>query len=108
MDPKRRNLQEIWGSRYQVDKLHATGYTGSGIWIGVVDTGVSLSPCLYTPCVSALGGCFGSGCRVALGGAYDGVIIESNPMDFHGHDSIVASILVGYSKEHGFVGVTPN
>lgn len=54
-----------------VDKLHEEGFTGEGIFIGVVDTGVDyLHP--------ALGGCFGPGCKVVtgtdlVGDAYTGV-----------------------------------
>ncbi|KAF6804357.1 peptidase [Colletotrichum musicola] len=44
----------------QVDRLRAEGYTGKGIRIGIVDSGVD-----YTH--PALGGCFGDGCLVAYG-----------------------------------------
>ncbi|KAJ0280160.1 hypothetical protein COL940_006412 [Colletotrichum noveboracense] len=44
----------------QVDKLRAEGYTGKGIRIGIVDSGVD-----YTH--PALGGCFGEGCLVNYG-----------------------------------------
>ncbi|EGX93531.1 subtilisin, putative [Cordyceps militaris CM01] len=85
----------------QVDKLHAEGYSGKGIKIGIVDTGVNYN-------IKALGGCFGPNCRVAFGGVFDGKTSKSDPMDLHGHGTIVASILAGYSKEDGFVGAAPN
>lgn len=44
----------------QVDKLRALGYTGEGVRVAVIDTGVDY----YHP---ALGGCFGEGCLVAYG-----------------------------------------
>lgn len=41
-----------------VDRLHAEGLTGNGTFVAVIDTGIDyLHP--------ALGGCFGSGCKVA-------------------------------------------
>jgi subtilisin family serine protease len=43
-----------------VVKLHAEGLTGSGIRVGVIDTGVD-----YTH--PALGGCFGKGCKIEFG-----------------------------------------
>lgn len=44
----------------QVDQLRALGYTGTGVKVAVIDTGVDY----YHP---ALGGCFGEGCLVAYG-----------------------------------------
>lgn len=44
----------------QVDKLRAKGIIGSGIKIGVIDTGIDYQH-------PALGGCFGAGCLVSYG-----------------------------------------
>lgn len=43
-----------------VDKLHAEGFTGKGVRIAVVDTGIDYKH-------PSLGGCFGPGCKVAFG-----------------------------------------
>lgn len=94
-----------------VDKLHAQGICGEGVVIAIVDTGTQ-----YTH--PTLGGCFGSGCKVA--GGYDlvgdgcwpevGCTIEpdDDPMDDLGHGTHVAGIAVGQSiSGPDFVGVAP-
>lgn len=44
----------------QVDQLRAQGILGTGIKVGIIDTGVDYNH-------PALGGCFGSGCLVSYG-----------------------------------------
>ncbi|CAF1193289.1 unnamed protein product [Didymodactylos carnosus] len=84
----------------QVDQVHRLGYNGSGIKIGIIDTGVD-----YTH--PALGKCFGKGCKIAYG--YDLVgddytgkntpIPDSDPYDncsnssVTGHGTHVAGII---------------
>ncbi|ODA79101.1 hypothetical protein RJ55_04692 [Drechmeria coniospora] len=84
-----------------VDKLHKEGYMGSGIKIAVVDTGVDYNH-------PALGGCFGPACKVATGDNFSNEGDKGDPLDCHGHGTIVASILAGHDKAKGFVGVAPN
>lgn len=43
-----------------VDKAHAAGIKGKGIKIGIIDTGVDYRH-------PSLGGCFGTGCKIAFG-----------------------------------------
>ncbi|EJU04161.1 subtilisin-like protease [Dacryopinax primogenitus] len=78
-----------------VNKLHAEGLTGRGIKIGIIDTGTD-----YTN--PWLGGCFGPGCKVALGwdlvgDAYNGTntpMPDPDPLDqCAGHGSHVAGII---------------
>lgn len=76
----------------QVDKLRALGYTGAGVKVAVIDTGVDY----YHP---ALGGCFGEGCLVQygydlVGDDYDGSntpVPDDDPLDVcEGHGTHVA------------------
>ncbi|KAM0738276.1 hypothetical protein ACQRIT_006013 [Beauveria bassiana] len=84
-----------------VDKLHEEGYTGGGIRIAVVDTGVNYKQ-------PALGGCFGPGCKVVTGENFSSEGDKSDPMDCHGHGTFVSSVLAGYDEAKGFVGAAPN
>ncbi|KAI8345639.1 peptidase S8/S53 domain-containing protein [Mortierella sp. GBAus27b] len=89
-------------------------YTGKGIKVGVVDTGID-----YTN--AALGGCLGEGCRVRVGhdfvgDDYDrtGVPTEDpDPIDqCHGHGTHVAGIVGADARDINapvpFVGVAPD
>ncbi|KAK1594132.1 subtilase [Colletotrichum navitas] len=93
----------------QVDKLRANGFTGAGLRIGVVDTGVD-----YTH--PALGGCFGSGCLVEygydfVGDAFDGSSApepDEDPMDnCTGHGTHVSGIIAAMPNTMGFTGASP-
>ncbi|KUI71994.1 Minor extracellular protease vpr [Cytospora mali] len=93
-----------------VDKLHAKGIYGKGAVVGIVDTGTQ-----YTH--PALGGCLGTGCKVA--GGYDFVgdgcwpevgcspEPDDDPMDDLGHGTHVSGIVAGQSPDGRFVGVAP-
>ncbi|KAM3514721.1 hypothetical protein MY11210_001692 [Beauveria gryllotalpidicola] len=97
---QRRDTASTWNHvMTQVDKLHAAGYTGSGIKIAIVDSGVN-----YTH--SALGGCFGKGCRVVLGDNFSKDGKDNDPMDCAGHGTTVAGIIAG--NDANYVGVAPN
>ncbi|KAI9320106.1 peptidase S8/S53 domain-containing protein [Dichotomocladium elegans] len=84
------------------------GLTGRDIKVGIIDSGVD-----YTH--PALGGCFGTGCRIAygidlVGDAYRGdndPVPDNNPMDCNGHGTHVAGIIGGNDPEHHFTGVAP-
>ncbi|KAM3521658.1 hypothetical protein NHJ13051_006128 [Beauveria bassiana] len=96
----RRDTSSSWNHvMTQVDKLHAAGYTGEGIRIAIVDSGVD-----YTH--SALGGCFGKGCRVVLGDNFSKDGKDNDPMDCYGHGTTVAGIIAG--NDANYVGVAPN
>ncbi|KAG0205771.1 hypothetical protein BGX28_002694 [Mortierella sp. GBA30] len=88
-------------------------YTGKGIKVGVIDSGVD-----YTH--PALGGCFGKGCRVRYGWDFvgdnfdkDGVATQdADPRDTcNGHGTHVAGIIGADARKVGapqpFVGVAP-
>ncbi|KAF4868748.1 Minor extracellular protease vpr [Colletotrichum siamense] len=94
----------------QVDKLRAEGYTGKGIRIGIVDSGVD-----YTH--PALGGCFGEGCIVGYGWDLTGDNYfppnspepDADPYDgCVGHGTHVAGIIAAQANELGFTGAAPD
>ena len=68
------------------DDVWALGYTGEGVTIAILDTGID-----YTH--PDLGGCFGSECRVVDG--YDFFNDDNDPMDDAGHGTHCAGIAAG-------------
>ncbi|RKP27264.1 peptidase S8/S53 domain-containing protein, partial [Syncephalis pseudoplumigaleata] len=95
-----------------VSSLHAEGHYGGGIMIGVIDSGVD-----YTH--PALGGCFGTGCKVAygydfVGDNYDGSNTpqpDDDPKEEctganRKHGTMVAGIIAAKTKS--LVGVAPD
>ncbi|KAF3916558.1 Cucumisin [Dactylellina cionopaga] len=89
-----------------VDRLHAEGFSGKGIRIAVVDTGIDYNH-------PSLGGKFGPGNKVAfgtdlVGDAYNGANIpqpDDDPVDCAGHGTHVAGIIGAVDKD--FTGVAP-
>ncbi|KHN97584.1 subtilisin-like protease [Metarhizium album ARSEF 1941] len=92
----------------QIDRLHAKGYTGKGVHIAVIDTGIDYKH-------PSLGGCFGKRCLVTtgfdfVGDNYDGTNTkapDNDPMDCQGHGSHVAGIIAATDKRFGFTGGAP-
>ncbi|RYP09118.1 hypothetical protein DL764_001485 [Monosporascus ibericus] len=93
----------------QVDKLRAEGFTGAGIRIGVVDSGVDYNH-------PALGGCFGEGCLISygtdlVGDEYNGgntPVPDPDPLESCGsHGTHVAGIIAAQENELGFTGAAP-
>ncbi|ODA79727.1 hypothetical protein RJ55_05321 [Drechmeria coniospora] len=93
----------------QVSMLRAKGWTGKGIKIAILDTGVD-----YTH--PALGGGFGDGYRVSfgydvIGNAYEpgGIPVpDKDPIDTcDGHGTHVAGIIAAQDTKFGFTGVAP-
>lgn len=97
----------------QIDLLHKAGFTGQGIRIGVVDTGIDYSNPI-------LGGCFGPDCIVTHGWdavgfddffGPDGIRVpepDDDPMDCDGHGTHVAGIISALPNEFGFIGAAPD
>ncbi|POS76646.1 minor extracellular protease vpr [Diaporthe helianthi] len=92
----------------QVDKLRAAGYTGKGVKIGIVDSGLDyMHP--------ALGGGFGAGYLVSYGydlvgdnyTGYNTPVPDDDPMDCIGHGTHVAGIIAAQPNEFGFTGAAP-
>ncbi|KJZ73688.1 hypothetical protein HIM_06806 [Hirsutella minnesotensis 3608] len=95
----------------QVDKLHAKGFTGKGIKVAVIDSGIDYKH-------PALGGCFGPGCLVSFGADLTGDQYEfqspvhkpqpdADPMDCQGHGTHVAGIIAAQPNPLGFTGAAP-
>ncbi|OAA38323.1 subtilisin-like protease [Metarhizium rileyi] len=92
----------------QIDKLHAKGYTGKGIHIAVIDSGIDYKH-------PSLGGCFGKDCLVTkgfdfVGDKYNGTnkpVPDNDPMDCHGHGTHVAGIIAANDQKFGFTGGAP-
>lgn len=57
---------------------------------------------------SALGGCFGQGCRVILGENFSDEGDKKDPIDCHGHGTGVASVLAGNDPTGEYFGAVPN
>lgn len=82
----------------RADAAHERGITGAGVKVGVIDTGID-----YTH--PDLGGCFGPGCRVAVGTDFVGdefnssdpdraePVPDDDPADCGGHGTHVAGIV---------------
>ncbi|KAH7370555.1 subtilase [Rhexocercosporidium sp. MPI-PUGE-AT-0058] len=94
----------------QVDRLHTEGFTGKGLRIGVLDSGID-----YTH--PALGGCFGPGCLVThgadlVGDSFDGSsapVTDNDPFDAcHGHGTHVAGIIAAKASELVPGGAAPD
>ncbi|KAI8089167.1 peptidase S8/S53 domain-containing protein [Halteromyces radiatus] len=83
-----------------VDKARKAGFTGKGIKIAILDSGVDyMHP--------SLGGCFGENCLVRYG--YDLVGDNYGGKDVcDGHGTHVAGIIAATDTVKGFQGVAPN
>ncbi|ODA80923.1 hypothetical protein RJ55_03883 [Drechmeria coniospora] len=97
----------------QINKLHEQGFTGKGIIIAVIDSGIDyMHP--------ALGGCIGDGCLVSssadlVGNAYkkhnesSPASSDSDPMkQCDGHGTQVAGVLAARPNRLRFSGVVPD
>ncbi|KAF3074697.1 Minor extracellular protease vpr [Trichoderma lentiforme] len=93
----------------QIDKLRAKGFTGKGVKVAVIDTGID-----YTH--PALGGCFGAGCLVSFGtdlvgdnySGFNTPVPDNDPKDCAGHGSHVAGIIAAQENPYGFTGGAPD
>ncbi|WNZ55657.1 S8 family serine peptidase [Microbulbifer sp. MKSA007] len=84
--PQQVRAPEVWAMRDAQDRA----IKGHGTSIAIIDTGID-----YTH--EDLGGCFGSGCRVA--GGYDFVNGDSDPMDDDFHGTMVAGVAAAVAPE---------
>ena len=98
------------------DIAHESGYTGAGVTVAIIDSGVDYDH-------PDLGGCFGPGCRVEAGfdfvgnayqpnpgaGGYNPVAVpDPDPDDCNGHGTHVSGIVgARAASPHGITGVAP-
>lgn len=93
-----------------VDKLHAQGFTGKGIFVAIVDTGVDYNH-------PALGGGFGPGFKIAhgydfVGDHYNGFNTPAPDNDPYSscqpHGTHVSGIVGANQNPWNFTGVVPD
>jgi subtilisin family serine protease len=93
-----------------VDKVRDQGYTGSGLFVAIVDTGVDYKH-------PALGGGFGAGFKIAhgydfAGDAYNGTntaVPKADPYSqCNPHGTHVSGIVGANANEYNFTGVVPD
>lgn len=84
-----------------VDKVWELGFTGQGVLIAIIDTGVSLTH-------ADLQGCFWDGGAEYPNHGYDFYSHDNDPSDTHGHGTHVAGILVGTGTSGTQTGVAPD
>ena len=87
-------LDNSWGvKRIGAGTVHASGNTGAGVKIGIIDSGIN-----YTH--PDLDGVYAGG--------YDFVQGDNDPMDVYGHGTHVAGTACAEGNGFGVVGVAPN
>lgn len=79
---------DVW----DMEDAHGQAVTGLGMRIAIIDTGIDYDH-------PDLGGCFGTGCRVA--GGYDFANGDNDPMDDNGHGTHVAGITAAKGEIQG-------
>lgn len=97
------NGREITENLLQVnaDRVWELGYTGEGVLIAIIDTGVSLTH-------ADLQGQFWDGGAEFPNHGYDFANHDNNPSDQHGHGTHVAGTLCGTGLSGAQTGVAPN
>lgn len=92
-------LDNTWGvKRIGGGTVHADGNKGLNVPVAVIDTGIDYKH-------PDLGGCLGTGCKVA--GGVDFVNNDSDPIDDEGHGTHVAGTVAALDNGVGVVGVAP-
>lgn len=87
-------LDNVWGvKRIGAGIVHAEGFTGTGVKVAVLDTGIDYNH----PDLAAL-----------VAGGWDFVNNDAYPMDDHSHGTHIAGTIAAIDNDAGVVGVAPN
>ncbi len=87
-------LSHTWGvERIGAGTAHTQGYTGAGVKVAVVDTGIDYTHPQLAPLYK---------------GGYDFVNNDSDPKDDHGHGTHVAGTIAALRDGAGVVGAAPS
>ncbi|KAI2396011.1 hypothetical protein LOZ67_002684 [Ophidiomyces ophidiicola] len=97
---RRTDYAEPWHKATGVDQLRKAGYTGKGIRVAVIDSGIDYKH-------PALGGCFGKGCLVEYGKNLFGTPSDDPFEGRHYHGTHVSGIVAAQKNPFGFTGVAP-
>lgn len=87
--------------KVNADKVWELGYTGQGVLVGIIDTGVSLTH-------DDLQGCFWDGGTEFPNHGYDFYDHDNNPTDGRGHGTHVAGTICGTGVSGTQTGVAPD
>jgi subtilisin len=95
-------LDDSWGvKRIGGGTVHDRGFTGSGVKVAVIDTGIDFTHPELGSCTAV-----GPSCKVA--GGWDFVNNDNDPMDDDGHGTHVAGTVAAALNASGVVGVAPD
>jgi subtilisin len=87
-------LDNAWGvKRIGAGIVHAEGFTGTGVKVAVLDTGIDYNHPDLAPLVA---------------GGWDFVNNDAYPLDDHSHGTHIAGTIAAVDNDVGVVGVAPN
>ncbi|KAI1945319.1 hypothetical protein LOZ57_004350 [Ophidiomyces ophidiicola] len=91
---RRTDYAEPWHKATGVDQLRKAGYTGKGIRVAVIDSGIDYKH-------PALGGCFGKGCLVEYGKNLFGTPSD-DPFEGRHYHGVAPGVTLGHYRVLGY------